>query len=826
MHSSPAPSTGPSEIRLRGARLNNLQDVDLDLPREAIVAVTGVSGSGKSSLAFGTLYAESQRRYLESLSPYARRLIDQSAAPELDLLEGMPPAIALQQSRGATGGARSDVGTLTGLSALLRMLYSRAGTYPEGKELILAEAFSPHTPQGACPACEGLGHVYDARAEDMVPDDSLTIRQKAVASWPQGWAGGNLRDVLTSLGVDVDVPWRELPEDTREWILFTEEHPTVDCWRGAPTLAELEAAKAAGQRHAYQGTFTGARRYLLDTFASTGSDRTRRRVAQFLTQTPCPDCQGRRLRPVALQVTVDGRDIAETSALPLSEVHGLAVRLAAGQVEAVPQSRRAVARRLGTDLQARLAPIVELGLGYLGLDRAAGTLSGGELQRLRLATQLAAELFGVVYVLDEPSSGLHPQDMSALVDLLVRLKEQGNTVVVVEHAMDVVRHADVIVDVGPGAGVHGGRILHAGPPEQLQSVADSATARYLSTDRPADPARPRREPEACLELTGVRCNTVQDLDVRLPLGCLTAVTGVSGAGKSSLVAQALPAVVDAALHDDGRTPSEGALASGVGGLRRVVSIDHTAVGRTPRSTVATYTGFFDEVRRLFARTEAATERGFGAGTFSFNTSGGRCPTCEGEGSVTVELLFLPGVRSPCTDCGGTRYRDEVLEVEWNGLSIADVLALSIEQACEVFADEPKALRPLAVLQDVGLGYLRLGHAAPDLSGGEAQRMKLAAELQRGSGGDTLYVLDEPTAGLHPADAERLMRHLQSLVDAGNTVVMAELDMRAVAQADHVVEMGPGAGPDGGRVVASGTPEQIAARGEGSTAPFLTTVLRA
>ena len=824
MHSSPAPSTGPDRIRLRGARLHNLRDVDLDLPREAIVAVTGVSGSGKSSLAFGTLYAESQRRYLESLSPYARRLIHQSAAPELDLLEGMPPAVALQQSRGATGGARSDVGTLTGVSALLRMLFSRAGIYPEGQELILAEAFSPHTPEGACPACEGLGHVYDARAEDMVPDESLTLREKAVASWPQGWAGGNLRDVLTSLGVDVDVPWRELPADTREWILFTEEHPTVECWRGAPTLAELEAAKAAGQRHASQGTFTGARRYLLDTFASTGSDRTRRRVAQFLTKTPCPDCGGRRLRPEALAVTVDGRDIAATAALPLAEVHALALALAAGEVASVPAARAAVARRLGADLRASLAPIVELGLGYLSLDRAAGTLSGGELQRLRLAAQLAAELFGVAYVLDEPSSGLHPQDRGTLVELLRRLKEQGNTVIVVEHAMDVVRHADVVVDVGPGAGVHGGRILHVGPPAELEDVADSATGRYLAAERPAVPPRERRRARGRIELHSVHRNTVRGLDVAFPVGCLTAVTGVSGAGKSSLVAQALPALVDAALHDDGTSPSEGGLAAAVGGIRRVVSFDHSAVGRTPRSTVATYTGLFDEVRRLFAAMPEARERGFGAGTFSFNASGGRCPACEGEGSVTVELLFLPGVRSPCTDCGGSRYRDEVLQVRWNGLSIADVLALSVEDACAVFADEPKALRPLSALQEVGLGYLTLGHTAPDLSGGEAQRMKLAAELQRGSGGDTLYVLDEPTAGLHPADAERLLRHLQSLVDAGNTVVMAELDMRAVAQADHVVEMGPGAGPEGGRVVATGTPEEIAARGSGSTAPHLAAVL--
>lgn len=819
----PSPSPGPDRIRLRGAQLNNLQDLDLDLPREAITAITGVSGSGKSSLAFGTLYAESQRRYLESLSPYARRLIDQSAAPELDVLEGMPPAIALQQSRGTGGGARSDVGTLTGLSALLRMLFSRAGSYPPGQELILAEAFSPHTPEGACPTCEGLGHVYDARAEDMVPDETLTIREKAVASWPPGWAGGNLRDVLTSLGVDVDRPWRDLPEDTRRWILFTEERPTVDCWRGAPTLAELEAAKAAGQRPAYQGTFTGARRYLLDTFASTGSARTRARVERFLTRTPCPDCHGRRLRPQALEVTVDGRDIAATTALPLSELHALAGRLAAGDVDSVPAARTGVARRLGADLQARLAPVVELGLGYLGMDRPTGTLSGGELQRLRLATQLAAELFGVAYVLDEPSSGLHPQDMQALVTLLTRLKEQGNTVIVVEHAMDVVRHADMVVDVGPRAGVHGGRIVHAGPPQQLREAAESVTARYLFP-RPEDATdRQRRDPQGWLRLHGVRQNTVQGLDVSVPLGCLTAVTGVSGAGKSSLTAQALPQIVDAALHEEGPSRA-GSLASDLGGLRRVVRIDQSPVGRTPRSTVATYTGFFDEVRRLFAATDDARERGFNAGTFSFNTTAGRCPTCEGEGSVTVELLFLPGVRSPCTDCGGARYRDEVLQVRWNGLSIADVLALSVEEACTVFADEPAALRPLQVLDDVGLGYLRLGHAAPDLSGGEAQRMKLAAELQRGAGGDTLYVLDEPTAGLHPWDADRLLRHLQTLVDAGNTVVMAELGMRSVAQADHVIEMGPGAGPDGGRVVATGTPEQIVAAGTGSTAAFLAQVL--
>ena len=837
---SPTLSVQP-DVRVLGAREHNLQDVDLAVPRDATVVFTGVSGSGKSSLAFGTLYAESQRRYLESVAPYARRLIDQAGVPDVDSITGMPPAVALQQQRGG-GNARSAVGSITTLSSLIRMLYSRAGDYPDGQPMLYAEDFSANTVEGACPECHGIGRVYTVNEQQMVPDPSLTIRERAIASWPTAWHGHQLRDVLVALGYDVDVPWRDLPKKDRDWILYTDETPFVPV-HSRLTLSESKAAIKAGVEPSYSGTFVGARRYILDTFANTKSASMKRRVAQFLTATVCPACNGKRLKPEALSVTFDGRDIAELSQLPLRELatilSGVVTR--DEEHEATSPEKRAAAVQLASGVLQRLRPLVDLGLGYLSLSRTTPTLSGGELQRLRLATQLSSDLFGVVYVLDEPSAGLHPQDVAALLGILDGLKERGNSLFIVEHSVAVMRHADWLVDIGPGAGEHGGRVLYSGPPDGLVEVEESVTRGYLFGGRGL-PLRTPREARSWLRLENVTRNNLHDLTVDIPLGVFTAVTGVSGSGKSSLVSQALPSLLgdrlgravpaddepvsDESLLADAPERLDGRIAGPVTDVRRLIVIDQRPIGRTPRSNVATYTGLFDHVRRRFADTPEARSRGYKPGRFSFNVAGGRCPTCEGEGWVMVELLFLPSVYTECPDCHGTRYKASTLEITWRGRTIADVLSMSVEEANLFFAGDEEITRSLTALSDVGLDYLRLGQPATELSGGEAQRVKLATELQRAQRGDTLYVLDEPTSGLHCADTDRLVAHLQMLVDAGNTVVAAELDMRVIAVADHVIDLGPGAGDAGGTVVAAGTPAHVANEGVGASARYLADALQA
>ncbi len=870
-----APARTPHDfVRVRGAREHNLKDVDVDIPRDALVGFSGVSGSGKSSLAFGTLYAEAQRRYLESLSPYARRLIDQVGVPDVDAIDGLPPAVALQQQRGSTN-VRSTVGSVTTLSSMLRMLYSRAGTYPPDQPMLFAEDFSPNTPQGACPRCHGLGAVYEVTEDSMVPDPSLTIRERAVAAWPPAWHGQNLRDILVSLGYDVDTPWRELPRKDRDWILFTDEQPSVPVYAG---LTPAETARALRQKRdpSYMGTFTGARRYVLHTFATTQSAIMKKRVSRYMVGQTCPQCDGRRLKREALSVTFAGLDIGSLARLPLAQVAELLQPAARGVFTApaadAPRSRaasrkdaarrvasggashaaspdvrrtpdlspekRVAAQRIAQGLSERIASLQALGLGYLSLDRTTPTLSPGELQRLRLATQIRANLFGVVYVLDEPSAGLHPADGEALHDALGQLKAAGNTVFVVEHDLDTLRRADWIVDVGPGAGQHGGQVLYSGPPAGLRDVPASVTGAYLFAP-PAPPARAPRAPTDWLEVAQVSRNNLQAVDVRLPLGVFTTVTGVSGSGKSSLVSQALVDLVTARIGpaggpddtDDedapqaGSTQTLGRIVAGGDAIRRLVNVDQKPIGRTPRSNLATYTGLFDHVRKRFAATPLARSRRYGAGRFSFNVAQGRCETCEGEGFVQVELLFMPSVYAPCPTCQGRRYNDATLEVTWQGHSIADVLAMTVEEALAVFADEPPVQRPLTLLRDIGLGYLRLGQPATELSGGEAQRIKLATELQRSQTGRTLYVLDEPTTGLHAADVDRLMLQLHGLVDAGNTVVVVEHHLRVIGDSDWVIDMGPGAGAAGGRVMAQGTPREVA-RAEGSaTAPYLRRWLR-
>jgi excinuclease ABC subunit A len=823
-------------VHVRGARVHNLRNIDVRIPRDALVVFTGVSGSGKSSLAFGTLYAEAQRRYLESVAPYARRLFHQAGVPEVDAIDGLPPAVALQQQRGAPT-TRSSVGSVTTLSNLLRMLYSRAGDYPAGQPLLYAESFSPNTPEGACPRCHGLGRIYDVTERSMVPDDTLSIRERAIASWPPAWHGQNLRDILVTLGYDVDRPWRELPKKERDWILYTEETPTVPVYPGY-TPAETRRALRRKEEPGYMGTFSGARKYVLETFAKTESATMKKRVSRFLVSTECPACGGKRLRPEALGVTFAGLDIADMSRQPLKRLAEIFGPYAEGRgrgwkkVEAEHPEKAIVTRRIAEDLGARLAVLIELGLGYLSLERSTPTLSPGELQRLRLGTQVHSNLFGVVYVLDEPSAGLHPADTEALLRALDRLKAAGNSLFVVEHDLDVMRHADWIVDVGPDAGEQGGQVLYSGPVDGLAQVAESRTRAYLFGEVRLEPRTPRR-PTGWLRLEGVTRNNLRDLDVAFPLGVFTTVTGVSGSGKSSLVSQALVELALRHLGHEVESEAEGEklergavevtggrIVEGMEHVRRLVRVDQKPIGRTPRSNLATYTGLFDSVRKLFAATKQARARKYDAGRFSFNVAKGRCETCEGEGFVMVELLFLPSVYAPCPTCHGSRYNAKTLEIRYREKNIAEVLGMTVDDAWAFFADEPGVRRSLDVLRNVGVGYLRLGQPATELSGGEAQRIKLATELQRMARGDTLYILDEPTTGLHAADVEKLVAQLDGLVAAGNTVIVVEHDMRVVAGSDWVIDVGPGAGDEGGRIVAEGGPDEVARAAGSRTAGYL------
>ncbi|MHA6248394.1 excinuclease ABC subunit UvrA [Pontibacter sp. CAU 1760] len=828
-------------VQVRGAREHNLKNVNLTIPRDALVVFTGVSGSGKSSLAFGTLYAEAQRRYLESVSPYARRLFHQMAVPEVDAIEGLPPAVALQQQRG-TPTTRSSVGSVTTLSNLLRMLYSRAGDYPAGQSIIYAEAFSPNTPEGACPTCHGLGRIYDVTEQSMVPDDSLTIRERAIAAWPTAWGGQNQRDILVSLGYDVDKPWRDLPQTDRDWILFTEDQPVVPVYPGY-TPEQTQRALRRKEEPNYMGTFSSARRHVFHTFANTNSPQMKKRVMQYMLSTDCPTCHGKRLRPESLSVKFAGYDITELSRLPLKRVARLLLPFAEGtdkshaQQEAVHPEQTIVAQRISEDLYARIQVLLDLGLGYLSLERSTPTLSPGELQRLRLATQLYSHLFGVVYVLDEPSAGLHPADKVALLQALEGLKKAGNSLFIVEHDLAVIRHADWIVDVGPAAGLNGGEILYSGAAQELEQIAASQTGAYLF-GRISLPKRTPRQPAGWLKLQGVSRNNLHQLAAEFPLGVFTSVTGVSGSGKSSLVSQVLVELVAAKLgnpmpveEDEGEelerdapATTGGEITEGMERIKRLVRVDQKPIGRTPRSNMATYTGLFDHVRRLFAATPMAKSRKYDAGRFSFNVAKGRCENCQGEGFVMVELLFLPSVYAPCPVCHGARYNAKTLEVTYRDKNIADVLDMTVDIAWAFFEEEAAIYRALTVLREVGLGYLRLGQPATELSGGEAQRIKLASELQKAQRGNTLYILDEPTTGLHPADVDKLVTQLHGLVDAGNTVIVVEHDMRVVAGSDWVLDIGPGAGEEGGQIVATGTPQQVKNVTKSKTAPYLAKAL--
>ena len=752
-------------VRVRGAREHNLQNVDVEMPRDSLVAFTGVSGSGKSSLAFGTIYAEAQRRYFESVAPYARRLIHQMDVPKVEEITGLPPAVALQQRRGAPS-SRSTVGTVTTLSNHLRMLFSRAGTYPPGAtEVMDSDWFSPNTAVGACPACHGLGKAHTVTEETLVPDPSLSIRERAIAAWPGAWQGQNLRDILVTLGHDIDRPWKKLPRRDRDWILFTDEQPTVEI---NPDDNPVDAD------YFYNGTFSSAERHVMHTLANSKSPATRQRALQFVHTVDCPDCHGTRLRPEALAVTFGGHTIAELSGMPLTELAGILLRTAeiddpdAAYLSAQSGETTEVAVRIADDLHARLQVLVELGLGYLSMDRETPTLSPGEMQRLRLATQLRSGLFGVVYVLDEPSAGLHPADAEPLMKVLEQLKAAGNSLFVVEHDMDVVRRADWVVEIGPGAGEGGGRVLYSGPIDGLRDVGDSPTRRYLfgpgmQAPRDGEP----REPSGWLCLHHITRHNLKDVDAEFPLGVLCAVTGVSGSGKSTLVTQVLADVVagwvghpsngsdgdsDGDLDFEVEDASHGVDARGLEAFDRLVRVDQKPIGRTPRSNLATYTGMFDAVRKLFADTDAARRRGYTPGRFSFNVPEGRCETCKGEGFVAVELLFLPGTYAACPTCHGARYNPETLEVRYRDRTIAEVLDMTVDEASEFFADVPSAARSLETL---ARGRARL--PAARAAGHRAVRRRGAAH-QAGNGAPARPARPHPVRARRADDGLAPRRH--------------------------------------------------------------------
>jgi excinuclease ABC subunit A len=795
LHGTPLPAGSSGWIRVRGAREHNLRDVAVDLPRDCFVVFTGVSGSGKSSLAFGTVFAESQRRYFESVAPYARRLMSQVGAPAIDTIDGLPPAVALQQARGAAS-ARSTLGTLSSLSDVLRLLYSRAGTYPADAEHLPASAFSPNTAVGACPTCHGSGVARSTTEALLVPDPTLSIDDGAIGVWAnKAWVGLNVRRMVTKLGIDIHAPWHTLPQSDRDWLLFTDEEPRM-----------LLQGNKQGEASAYHGHWSSAEKYLLRNLAKTQSPTQREKLEAFIADGPCPTCHGKRLRPAALAVTFGGVDIAEMAAMPLSEVCALLDTGLEEQARGTDRHGAAAstaARSLVKDFAGRVEAIIALGLGYLSMDRPSTALSPGELQRVRLAGQLRAGLFGVLYVLDEPSAGLHPADSEALYAALRELVASGNSLFVVEHDLSIARHADWVVDVGPSAGVLGGHVVHSGPPAALADVTDSVTAEFMF-DRVDAPVLAAREPTGWRSLEHLTTNNLQDVSVRLPLGVMTAITGVSGSGKSSL----LTAIIEQLEADAGDDPL------------RLISIDQRPIGRSPRSNLATYTGLFDSVRRLFAATPEAQSRGWAAGRFSFNVEAGRCPTCEGEGFIAIELVFLPTSYSSCPTCHGSRYNPETLEVRYRDRDIGQVLAMTVQEADSFFADVPGVHRSLSTLLDVGLGYLTLGQPATELSGGEAQRIKLATELQRPRRGDTLFVLDEPTGGLHPVNVRDLVSVLGRLTDSGDTVVAVEHDMQVVAAADWVIELGPGGGDRGGTVVAAAAPADLVDLTDSVTAPYL------
>ncbi|HEY2279963.1 MAG TPA: excinuclease ABC subunit UvrA [Streptosporangiaceae bacterium] len=936
-----------NRLIVRGAREHNLRNVDLDLPRDAMIVFTGLSGSGKSSLAFDTIFAEGQRRYVESLSAYARQFLGQLDKPDVDAIEGLAPAVAIDQKSGSKN-PRSTVGTITEIYDHLRLLWARVGQphcpvcgalirrytpqqivdelldQPEGTRLYLLapvsgvafedlrnkgyarvrvdgtvhaldrlpdldlsaehtvevvvdrlvvkassraritdsvetalkladgvavvelvdrsvddldrelrfsehlscpnghplaldeltpRSFSFNSPLGACPVCGGLGTQMEADPGLAVPDGRKPLAGGAVAPW-SSWQDREyftrlLRAVADADGFSLDTPWDELPEAARDAVLH-----------GTGEQVRVSYRTRSGRMRTYLVRFEGVLTWIERRYAEAESDSAREKFAGFMRATPCPACGGARLRPEILAVSVAGRSIAEVTAQPIRE--------AADWLESVSLSARdeQVSARVRQEAATRLGFLIDVGLGYLSLDRPAATLAGGEAQRIRLATQIGSGLSGVLYVLDEPSIGLHQRDNEQLIETLTRLRDLGNTLIVVEHDEDTIRAADWVVDIGPRAGHEGGQVVFSGPVGELERIPESITGAYLSGRRQIEvPAqrRPRRDGNEIV-VTGAREHNLRDIDVAFPLRSFVAVTGVSGSGKSSLVNDILYPALASQVNGTRQAPGRHTRVTGADQLDQVIGVDQAPIGRSPRSNPATYTGVFDAIRELFAETTAAKVRGYQPGRFSFNVKGGRCEHCAGEGTIRIEMNFLPDVYVPCEVCHGARYNRDTLEVGYKGKNIAEVLDMTIAEALEFFGPIQRIARRLAALVKVGLGYVRLGQPAPTLSGGEAQRIKLAAELQKRSTGRTLYVLDEPTTGLHFEDVRTLLDVLHALVDKGNTVVVIEHNLDVIKTADWVIDLGPDAGPDGGLVIAEGTPEQVAANPESSTGRFLRPVL--
>src|SRR6266536_1948558 len=941
-------------IKITGARQHNLKNLQLEIPREKLVVITGLSGSGKSSLAFDTLFAEGQRRYVESLSAYARQLLGQRDKPDVDFIEGLSPAVSIDQ-KSTSRNPRSTVGTITEVYDYLRLLFARAGEphcpvcgepiakqtpqqivdrvlameqgtrfqvlapvvrgrkgeyvdlfaelqskgyararvdgvvhplteppklkkqekhtievvidrltvkasakqrltdsiesalslaggivlldfvdlpeddphrerrfsehlacpndHPLAIEDLEPRAFSFNAPYGACPVCTGLGTRKEVDPELIVPDPERTLSEGAIQPWATGHTLEYFLRLLEALGRDegfnLDTPWRALSSRAQKAILY-----------GSEDQVHVRYRNKYGRERSYYAGFEGVVQWIERRHSDTESDWSREKYEGYMRDIPCGACGGTRLKPEILAVTIAGRNIAEVCRLSIGECAELLAGLE------LTDRQRMIAERVLKEINARLHFMVDVGLDYLSLDRAAGTLSGGEAQRIRLATQIGSGLVGVLYVLDEPSIGLHQRDNHRLIETLMRLKRLGNTLIVVEHDEDTIRTADWIVDIGPGAGEHGGKIVHSGTVADLLASEESLTGAYLSGRRsiPTPPVRRPQTPGRELTVLGAREHNLRNLTVSFPLGQFVAVTGVSGSGKSTLVNDILYMVLANQVNGARMVPGRHTRVTGLEHVDKVVGVDQSPIGRTPRSNPATYTGVFDHIRRLFAETTESKVRGYGPGRFSFNVKGGRCEACAGDGTIKIEMNFLPDVYVPCEVCKGARYNRETLEVHYKGRTISEVLEMPIEEAAEFFQAIPAIHRHLKTLVDVGLGYVRLGQPAPTLSGGEAQRVKLASELQKRSTGRTVYVLDEPTTGLHFDDVNKLLGVLHRLADAGNSVIVIEHNLDVIKTGDWIIDLGPEGGDRGGEVIAQGPPERVAAAPGSYTGQFLAEVL--
>lgn len=813
-----------------GARVHNLRNVSIDIPRGKLVVFTGLSGSGKSSLAFDTIYAEGQRRYMESLSSYARQFLGTIEKPDVDYIEGLSPAIAIDQ-KSAARSPRSTVGTMSEVYDYLRLLYARVGEpscptcgQPVKKERIVTQEISPdgktkpiekelytcyncdvtlpeinlgsfsfNSPEGACPDCQGLGVRLVIDPDVVLPNPRLTLAEGAIRPWARttaqsAWYNRALHDLARVEGFALDTP-----------------------------VAKLTAAQKTSLLYgSADGSFEGVIPNLERRYRETDSDYLKREIEKYMVQQTCSTCRGQRLRQEVLGVRVAGKNIVDIVRLTILEAQAFF----AAEIP-VPRGMEKVAAPILRELRRRLTYLEEVGLGYLTLDRNADTLAGGEAQRIRLATQLGSQLAGVVYILDEPSIGLHPRDQHRLIRVLRALRDLGNTVLVVEHDEQTIRSADWVVDVGPGAGEHGGNIIGTGTPEEIIANPESLTGQYLSGERSiAVPPKRRSRGDKTLIIRGATAFNLKNIDVTIPLGMFVCVTGVSGSGKSTLVDDVLAKALARKFYRAKAEPGAHKAIEGIEHIDKVIAIDQSPIGRTPRSNPATYVNFFTPIRDLFAAQPAAKAKKLHAGHFSFNVRGGRCERCRGEGSIKVEMYFLPDVYANCIDCEGKRYKPEILAVTYKGRTIADVLDMTVEEAKAFFADQPQIISRLAVLDAVGLGYLKLGQPATTLSGGEAQRVKLATELARASTGKTLYILDEPTTGLHFEDIRRLLTVLQALVDKGNTVLVIEHNSDIIKSADWVIDLGPDGGAAGGYLVGQGTPEQIVKTSKSETGRYL------